>query len=59
MHAHRLAGPNREIYGHWKDEWHADPSQIRTDVFYQVAPTAASAGSPAPGTGEALPGAAP
>jgi effector-binding domain-containing protein len=35
---HRLAGPNWEIYGHWKDEWNADPSQIRTDVFYLVAP---------------------
>jgi len=36
-HAHRLAGPNWEIYGHWQPEWNADPSQIRTDVFYQVA----------------------
>jgi len=35
---HRLAGPNWEIYGHWKPEWDADPSQIRTDVFYLVAP---------------------
>jgi GyrI-like small molecule binding domain len=34
---HRLAGPNWEIYGHWQDAWNADPSQIRTDVFYQVA----------------------
>lgn len=33
---HRLAGPNWEIYGHWKEEWDADPSQIRTDVFYLV-----------------------
>jgi effector-binding domain-containing protein len=30
----RLAGPNWEIYGHWQREWDADPSQIRTDVFY-------------------------
>jgi effector-binding domain-containing protein len=32
-----LAGPNWEIYGHWKDEWNNDPSQIRTDVFYLLA----------------------
>jgi effector-binding domain-containing protein len=31
-----LAGPSWEIYGHWKPEWNDDPSQIRTDVFYQV-----------------------
>ena len=36
---HRTAGPSWEIYGHWKDEWNADPSQIRTDVFYLVAPS--------------------
>ena len=30
----RLAGPNWEIYGHWQREWDADPSLIRTDVFY-------------------------
>jgi effector-binding domain-containing protein len=34
---HRLAGPNWEIYGHWQAAWDADPSQIRTDVFYQIA----------------------
>ena len=34
---HRLAGPNWEIYGHWKSEWDANPSQIRTDVFYLIA----------------------
>jgi effector-binding domain-containing protein len=33
----RLAGPNWEIYGHWLREWDADPSQIRTDVFYLLA----------------------
>jgi effector-binding domain-containing protein len=33
-----LAGPNWEVYGHWQPEWNADPSQIRTDVFYQIAP---------------------
>ena len=31
---HRLAGPSWEIYGHWLPEWNADPSRIRTDVFY-------------------------
>ena len=31
---HVLAGPNWEIYGHWKQEWNNDPSQIRTDVFF-------------------------
>ena len=36
---HQLAGPNWEIYGHWLPEWNADPSGIRTDVFYKVAPT--------------------
>ena len=34
----RLAGPNWEIYGHWQREWDNDPSQIRTDVLYLVAP---------------------
>ena len=38
---HRLTGPNWEIYGHWQDAWNTDPSQIRTDVFYQVASAAA------------------
>jgi len=33
---HRLAGPNWEIYGHWEQEWNADPSRIRTDVHYLV-----------------------
>jgi len=32
--SHRLAGPNWEIYGHWQPEWDADPSRIRTDVYY-------------------------
>jgi|SRR5579862_3356816 len=32
----QLAGPSWELYGHWKAEWNADPSQIRTDVFYQI-----------------------
>ena len=33
---HATAGPNWEIYGHWKQEWDSNPSQIRTDVFYLV-----------------------
>jgi effector-binding domain-containing protein len=33
----RVAGPNWEIYGHWREEWNADPSLIRTDVFYLLA----------------------
>lgn len=35
---HRLAGPKWEIYDHWHSEWDTDPSRIRTDVFYLVAP---------------------
>ena len=31
---HRVAGPNWEIYDHWQSEWNADPSRIRTDVYY-------------------------
>ena len=33
-HGYTLAGPNWEIYGHWKDEWNSDPGKICTDVFY-------------------------
>jgi effector-binding domain-containing protein len=33
-HGYTPAGPNWEIYGHWRDEWNSDPSKIRTDVFY-------------------------
>src|SRR5262249_6629254 len=38
-----LAGPNWEVYGHWKDEWNSDPTRITTEVFYLLA----AAGSPA------------
>jgi hypothetical protein len=31
---HTLAGPNWEIYGHWKDEWNSDSTKISTDIFY-------------------------
>jgi effector-binding domain-containing protein len=34
---HPTAGPNWEIYGHWRDEWNNDPSQIVTDIFYLLA----------------------
>ena len=34
---HRPAGPNWEIYGHSQPEWIADPSRIRTDVYYLLA----------------------
>ncbi len=37
VHGHRLTGRRWEIYGHWLSEWDTDPSQIRTDVFYEVA----------------------
>jgi effector-binding domain-containing protein len=40
-HDHRLAGPNWEIYGHWLREWDADPSRIRTDVYYLLSATGA------------------
>ena len=33
-HSHALSGANWEIYGHWEQSWNADPSKIRTDVFY-------------------------
>jgi len=34
QNGHTFAGPNWEIYGHWKDEWNRDPSKIVTDVYY-------------------------
>lgn len=40
-HGYGLAGPNWEIYGHWQSEWNAEPSGIRTDVFYQLMPRGA------------------
>ncbi|BBO32371.1 GyrI-like domain-containing protein [Lacipirellula parvula] len=35
-----LAGPSWEIYGHWQNEWNADPTLIRTDVYYLLADSA-------------------
>jgi hypothetical protein len=37
------AGPNWEVYGHWRDEWNSDPSKITTDVFYLLAADGSSA----------------
>lgn len=34
QHGHALTKVSWEIYGHWQESWNADPSQIRTDVFY-------------------------
>ena len=31
---YELAGPNWDIYDHWKHEWCDEPEKIRTDVFY-------------------------
>lgn len=36
QHGHRLSKVSWEIYGHWQESWNADPSKIRTDVFYQL-----------------------
>jgi hypothetical protein len=41
---HVLAGPNWEIYGHWKDEWNSDPSRITTEVVYLLAAGGSTAG---------------
>lgn len=30
----KLAGPSWEVYGHW----HADPAQLRTDIYYLLHP---------------------
>jgi effector-binding domain-containing protein len=38
-----LAGPNWEVYGHWKDEWNSDPAKITTEVFYLLVADGSSA----------------
>jgi len=43
---HTLAGPNWEIYGHWKHEWNSDPSKICTDIFYLLVDEGRSAVEP-------------
>jgi effector-binding domain-containing protein len=35
-HKHQLANICWEIYGHWDQSWNADPSKIRTDIFYLI-----------------------
>jgi effector-binding domain-containing protein len=35
------AGPSWEVYGHW----HADPAQLRTEVYYLLQPTGAPSGA--------------
>jgi effector-binding domain-containing protein len=42
-HNYSRAGPNWELYGHWQEAWNSDPAQIRTDVFYLLAPAATAA----------------
>lgn len=37
-HDRTLAGPSWEVYGHW----HADPAQLRTDVYYLLLPAGAA-----------------
>jgi effector-binding domain-containing protein len=39
--ARQLAGPRWELYGHWQEAWNTDPSLIRTDIYYQLAPLGA------------------
>jgi effector-binding domain-containing protein len=41
---HTLAGPNWEVYGHWKDEWNSDPTKISTDIYYLLVADGGSAG---------------
>jgi effector-binding domain-containing protein len=35
-HGHRCSAASWEVYGHWEDNWSADASKIRTDVFYLI-----------------------
>jgi hypothetical protein len=37
QNGYSFAGPNWEVYGHWKDEWNSDPTKICTEVFYLLA----------------------
>jgi len=37
----KRAGPSWEVYGHW----HADPTKLRTDVYYLLQPIGAAAAS--------------
>ena len=33
---HQMVEPCWELYGHWRPEWDADASLIRTDVYYLI-----------------------
>ncbi|HSI61622.1 MAG TPA: GyrI-like domain-containing protein [Candidatus Saccharimonadia bacterium] len=33
-HGHPCSAVSWEVYGHWEENWSADASKIRTDVFY-------------------------
>jgi effector-binding domain-containing protein len=33
-HQHNPSDICWEVYGHWEEAWNAEPSKIRTDVFY-------------------------
>ena len=46
-----LAGPNWEVYGHWKDEWNSDPTKICTEVFYLLVANGGSGAKPAAAAG--------
>jgi len=41
--SYTLAGPNWEVYGHWKHEWCSDPTKIATDVYYLLVADGSSA----------------
>jgi effector-binding domain-containing protein len=43
QNGYTLAGPNWEVYGHWKDQWNSDPTKITTDVFYLLVREGSSA----------------
>lgn len=43
-----LSGISWEIYGHWDQSWNADPSRIRTDVFYRLRDEESSTGAARP-----------
>lgn len=36
-HGYRCSVVSWEVYGHWEEHWSADPSKVRTDVYYLLA----------------------
>lgn len=56
INGHTLAGPNWEIYGHWKDEWNSDPSKITTNIYYLLVADGSSAAEPRIEAGLPTPG---